>query len=76
MKIENMTLEDCNFVFGILMDSKEQEKLINEESEQKKYALDYVFDSQLRDLLEKKYEALLLEKSLKINNVNVSLSKI
>lgn len=70
-RTEDLTFDEMAFVFGVLMDRSEQERLYLPENESEAWALDYVYDSGLRILLEKTYEVKMLENELKMKDVEI-----
>ena len=66
---EDLTLEEMNKVFGVLMDSKLQNQLMKKIEDgdangEGVWMLDYVYDSSLRTKLEKCYEVAKMREQL------------
>ena len=58
------------------MDSKEQDRLMNNTADKDSWMLDFVYDSKLRKTLEVYSEKLALEEQLIINLVKEKVSKV
>lgn len=72
-KTEDLTLGEMNKVFGVLMDSKLQNQLMQkiedgDSNGEGVWMLDYVYDSSLRIKLEKCYEVAAMREELLAKN--------
>jgi hypothetical protein len=64
MNFENITKEQIEKIFGLVMDSKAQDELMNNVNDKDYWMLGFVFDSELLKRLEKYSEKLILEEAL------------
>lgn len=76
MNIETLTKEQVNKIFGVIMDSKEQDRLMNNTADKDSWMLDFVYDSKLRKTLEIYSEKLALEEQLGHTMVKEKISKV
>lgn len=66
----DLTLEEINKIFGVVMDTKLQEELMNN-NHKDAWMLDFIYDSKLLEDLEKHHQ-----KTLELNNLNNNLSDL
>lgn len=74
MNFENLTKEDVEKIFGVILDSSKQDELMNNPGCEDYWMLGFVFDSKLLEKLEKYSEKLYLEEQLSSKKVD-SLDK-
>jgi hypothetical protein len=76
MDFENITKEQVNKIFGLVMDSKAQDELMNNITDKDYWMLGFVFDSELLKRLEKYSERLILEEKLISKNNLEKINKV
>lgn len=73
---EDLTLQEIEFAFGVIMDSELQNQIMSEQDHKDSWALDYVYDSELREKLEKIYQVRLLQQNLAPKENKFKINKI
>lgn len=76
MDFENITKEQVNKIFGLVMDSKAQDELMNNITDKDYWMLGFVFDSELLKRLEKYSEKIILEEALIIKDHLEKFNKV
>ena len=74
--IEELTLEEINEIFGVILDSKKQTELMEDILSDKSWMLDFVYDSKLLQKLEKYSETKMLDLELSNNKTNKNSIKV
>ncbi len=64
MNLENLTKQDVEKIFGVILDSSRQDEFMNNPDSEDYWMLGFVFDSKLLENLEKYSEKLDLEEKL------------
>lgn len=70
MNFENLTKEDVEKIFGVILDSSKQDELMKNPGCEDYWMLGFVFDSKLLEKLEKYSEKLYLEEQLSSKKVD------
>ncbi len=76
MNFENITKEQVKKIFGLIVDSKAQDELMNNINDKDYWMLGFVFDSELLIGLEKYSEKLILEEKLISKNNLEKITKV
>ncbi len=73
---EKLTRQQIDTIFGLVLDSEEQTKLLSDTSNENYWMLGFLFDNELLIRLEKYSEKLYLEEKLTKNNISSNINKI
>ena len=73
---EKLTRKQIDTIFGLVLDSEEQSKLLSDTSNENYWMLGFLFDNELLIRLEKYSEKLYLEEKLSKNNILGNIKKI
>lgn len=73
---EKLTRKQIDTIFGLVLDSEEQSKLLSDTSNENYWMLGFLFDNELLIRLEKYSEKLYLEEKLSKNNILGNINKI
>jgi len=73
---EKLTRKQIDTIFGLVLDSEEQSKLLSDTSNENYWMLGFLFDNELLIRLEKYSEKLYLEEKLSKNNISGNINKI